>query len=164
MTAETNVRFIPEMPPLAEPIDPAEDLVIVYNVSGDEGQRTTGSKGNRLLELVYNYSPEVVSGQIELPEEKPYMLDIFLPYVGMVMHLAISMKTGTAQAALKVGSNVVGQLDSVGVSQTPVMVQASGGNTTFQVGQTLSLELSDVSSDAEDCYFSVSLRRQAVIN
>jgi len=102
---------------------------------------------------------DFISGQIDAPLDKPYIINLSSPYAANLSALSINTSTGTITANVIIDGKVVNGCSEVSVTSTNQRVISSNAlNSTVAVNSVIKLDLSGTSS-AENLAFSVFLIR-----
>lgn len=100
---------------------------------------------------------EELTGDIEAPTAKTYILDQSAAYAYTINTLIIQTSAGTATVAVKIGGTSVTGISAVSVSSTPATGTASGANSV-SIGNQITMVVTSPSS-AADMSFTLKYTR-----
>lgn len=102
-----------------------------------------------------------IHGEIRAPEAKPYVLILDSEIARTITALVVKTRVGTVTVTPKIGSTTMGGGASSATTSKSTVTHSSSNSVS--VNDTISFDLSSVSSDCEDLSFSLKFTR-ALLN
>jgi hypothetical protein len=97
-----------------------------------------------------------ISGMIEFPDTKTYILDLHVKQAYNIENISIKSASGTITCAVQIDGVAVGGLNAIAVSSSE-STTASSGTKLAAIGSTVALSFSS-NTNSEDVSFTISIQ------